>query len=161
MGLKKPGSVKLPSMRCDDHCGRCCGPVLVTKKEFDRVVAHVKNCSIFPRRQGCKCPWFQRGRCAVYSVRPLICRLFGHLGVPEMTCHKGYNVNVSSKVARWFLERCGTPTMVLHQVFSDWEEILRLGLGMAPGAKLQLNPGKVQTGEAQMVLAGKQFPRSG
>lgn len=146
MKRRKLAGIKLPPMQCDDHCGECCGPVLVTKKEFDRVVVHAKSCGVFPHQQGCRCPWFQCGRCAVYSARPLICRLFGHLDVPEMTCCRGYNVDVSSKVAKRFLKQCGSPTMVLHQVFSDWEEILRVGLGMAPGAKIQLNPGKHCTG---------------
>jgi len=87
--------IKLPHMRCDVDCGGCCGFVLTTKTEHDRVRAHIEEKKIVPVKQGYRCPFYQEGTCAIYEVRPFACRLFGHS--PRMVCERMYNVNIPLK----------------------------------------------------------------
>jgi Fe-S-cluster containining protein len=88
----------LPSMKCDDGCGACCGPVTCTPAEFDAVNAYAASHGVKPRRQGITCPFFQEGRCSVHEARPFICRFFGHS--PRLVCERGYNENISAKSER-------------------------------------------------------------
>lgn len=144
VGRRKPKNLKLPGMQCDLHCAECCGPVIVTTQEFNCVITYARKSGVRPRRQGFTCPWFQAGRCLVYDARPTICRLFGH--VPNLVCPRGYNVNVPRKVERYYMKQCGTPTKVLHQVFSNWEEILKSSLRLPLGSKIDINPDRIQAG---------------
>lgn len=89
---------RLPKMRCDDGCGDCCGPIIVSQFEYVHVVSYAKTHGIEPKDNGIlRCPWFQDGRCAVHAARPAVCRIFGH--VEDMQCSRGYNTNTSSEVA--------------------------------------------------------------
>jgi uncharacterized protein len=94
MNLQLP-VINLPSMRCDDGCGECCGPVHCRQDEFDRIVAYAAENGITPKRQGLRCPFFQGGKCSVHPVRPFICRLFGHS--QQMVCPRGYSVLINPK----------------------------------------------------------------
>lgn len=105
--------LQLPVMQCDDGCGECCGIVPATQKEFDRVMDYAAEHGIKPAHQGKTCPWFQEGRCTVYEVRPLVCRLFGHTRL--MTCPRGYNVNIPDRKVRRAVERQGRADRVLHE----------------------------------------------
>lgn len=120
---------ELPSMRCDDGCGRCCGMVPVTAAEYARVIAYAREHGIEPVIQGITCPFWQGGKCSVYEVRPLVCKLMGH--VPELTCPRGYNVNVGSDRGRKLVRQNGQPSTCLHQALedfglvTDWAEEVR------------------------------------
>ena len=126
-------SIKLPIMQCDAGCGECCGPVMCSHSEFDRIDAYAKANGIEPKRQGTRCPFYQDGTCKVYDVRPFICRLFGHCG--DMVCCKGYNVNippdVEDRVMAGYVQdirRQGGPRM-LHEFNGDgWQEELKAAL---------------------------------
>ncbi len=87
----------LSSMRCDAACGECCGVVPVTEADFHRVERYVLAHSVPILDQGLTCPFFQGGTCAVYTSRPMVCRLFGH--VERMTCPRGYNTNIDEDAA--------------------------------------------------------------
>lgn len=93
----------LPAMRCDIGCGKCCGPVGASPAEFEQISEYVRANGITPLRQGKTCPMFQAGGCAIYPVRPAVCRLYGH--VPEMRCPIGYNVNIPATAAERILTR--------------------------------------------------------
>lgn len=81
----------LPPMRCDEGCGECCGPVPVTQHELDAIRRYVAKQGIVPKNQGpLTCPFYD-GKCAIYPVRPLICKVYGH--TKGLACHRGYNVN--------------------------------------------------------------------
>jgi hypothetical protein len=95
----------LPSMRCDTGCGECCGVVPATDDELRRIKSYIKMKGIVPMDQGVTCPFFQKGTCQVYPVRPIACQLFGH--VEKMTCPRGYNVNVSEKTVAKLFRRQG------------------------------------------------------
>lgn len=90
---------QLPPMRCDAGCTDCGGPALATEKEIRALRDYIDEQDIRPvRHAGLLCPFFQGGRCAVYPVRPWVCRRFGHS--PDLVCSHGYNVNVDAKRER-------------------------------------------------------------
>jgi Fe-S-cluster containining protein len=103
-------------MRCDDGCGDCCGPAPASKAELDRVVAYVREHKIVPKDQGLTCPLYLGGKCSVYSVRPLICRAFGH--VDGLDCSRGYNTNVPSARTDTQLQAQGAGDHLIHEVLT-------------------------------------------
>jgi len=105
---------KLPKMQCDNGCGGCCGVVPVTNKEFEVILEYVLEKEIVPVDNGVTCPLYTDGKCSVYTVRPLLCKLFGHN--EAMKCPRGYNVNVPSRKLRKMMEKQGKCEKVLHQI---------------------------------------------
>ena len=115
--------LKLPVMRCDDGCGECCGIIPVTDQEFHRVRKYIKEHDIKPQVHVLSpetCPFYQGGRCAVYPVRPMICQVYGHAPVPNLTCPRGYNTNAvhPMEMAQFMLAN-GMPTKILHDLSSN------------------------------------------
>ena len=87
-------AIKVPQMRCDEHCGECCGPVACSETEANLIKQFCEDSGIVHRNgDPLTCSFYQKGRCAVYPVRPFLCRLFGHVG--KMVCIRGYNRNIS------------------------------------------------------------------
>lgn len=118
----------LPVMKCDDGCSDCCGPVLCKPAEYRDVVEYAQKHGITPLRQGITCPWFQDGRCQVYPVRPWVCQMFGHS--PRLICSRGYNRNVPKAKERKLTAGYGLDmdtAMLLHEVFDDYAEVLKVG----------------------------------
>lgn len=111
-------TLRLPIMQCDPNCGECCGIVLCTQQEFDRVVAYAERHSIEPIRQGSTCPFYQGGKCAVYEVRPFPCKMFGH--VPGMNCPRGYNSNITKAMEDRLLEAYPEPRVFLHEAIPGY-----------------------------------------
>ena len=112
----------LPTMRCDAGCSDCCGPVITSRPEYDRVIEYATANGISPVDNGITCPWFQQGRCAVHAARPTVCRLFGHSD--RLVCSKGYNVNVSRNVemrinGNMMAEARATGAHYLHDVLGE------------------------------------------
>jgi hypothetical protein len=65
---------QIPDVPCQGHCIEACGPLGMSAIEFHRIRRAT------PRRLVGKtvaCPLLKDGRCTVYAVRPLICRLWG------------------------------------------------------------------------------------
>lgn len=119
----------LPPMQCDEGCGECCGMVPVTETEFQRVARYVKEKGIVPVEHTNDgegygtCPVYIDGKCSVYEVRPLICRVFGHAeGLP---CARGHNVNVDQKQIDRMLRSNGQPTRLLHELVPGLAERAR------------------------------------
>lgn len=115
--MKKRHLPTLPPMRCDDGCGDCCGAVPATAAERARVETYARTHGIEPRRQGITCPWYDGKRCAVYTVRPLVCVAMGH--VPRLECSRGYNRNVPARAVDKAFVANGRPTTLLHHVLID------------------------------------------
>ena len=112
----------LPAMRCDDNCGECCGPLPVGRAEWKRIADHLVTSGVQPQNNGPDtCPFYQGGRCAIYAVRPFMCRAFGH--PPELTCPRGYNANADhgQMEAALFAQIANTqpPIRWLHEFLND------------------------------------------
>jgi len=114
-------------MQCDDDCGECCGPVMVTETEFQRVARFVKEHGIVPvdNPKELTCPLFIDGKCSVYSVRPMICKAYGHADMETLTCPRGYNTNVPREQVDRMLRSNGEPTRFLHDLIPGFDERAR------------------------------------
>jgi Fe-S-cluster containining protein len=75
----------LPTIKCQGLCHEACGPIAMSKVEFVRItretnstpeVDEVGTCSLLKDK-----------RCSVYSIRPMICRLWGL--VEDLACPFG------------------------------------------------------------------------
>lgn len=73
----------LPRLECKGLCYQSCGPIGLTRLEYDRLIDEQKKMTgktgpvIFDEhRQACSLLTLDN-RCALYSARPGICRLFG------------------------------------------------------------------------------------
>lgn len=105
--------LRLPQMRCDTGCGACCGPVSCSPAEYKRIADYIATRFIEPQDNGITCPFYQRGVCAIYEVRPMICVAFGHS--ERLVCNRGYNTNVPDRTIRKALDRNGPYTRRLHE----------------------------------------------
>lgn len=122
----------LPVMQCDAGCGKCCGPVPVRRMEFQVIEEFIAARGIEPVAQGLTCPLYLGGTCAVYEVRPMLCRVYGHLA--GMNCPHGYNVNIPRQRERKLMgpylaaaKREGERW--LHELVPGGVEIVRAALG--------------------------------
>jgi len=114
-------------MKCDPSCGECCGIAPTTDSEYRRIEAFVVKHGVEVCDQGVTCPFYQKGRCAVYPVRPLSCRLFGHS--EGMPCPHGYNTNIPERKVRRAIERGGGASRVLHELLGPgWKDKLSAGV---------------------------------
>lgn len=72
----------LPDIQCKGLCVNSCGPIGMARAEAeriaDRVGCDVASLPVIQPHTDLACPHLSRsGRCKVYDVRPLICRLWG------------------------------------------------------------------------------------
>lgn len=101
--------------------------VSVSAWEGRKIARYMVQNEITPLRQGLTCPFFQDSHCAIYPVRPVICRLYGHIPDPRMTCPHGYNVDIKPHLIRRIHEEYnqsirGGPLVLIHKlVYSDEE----------------------------------------
>jgi uncharacterized protein len=89
----------LPTLACKGSCHESCGPIGMTKPEWERIIERLGH---EPRGDASLvCPMLGRatGRCRVYEERPTICRLWGL--VRSMACPLG------CVPSRWLSEREG------------------------------------------------------
>ncbi len=136
----------LPPMRCDAGCGECCGVIPVTETEYRRVERFAREHGIVPVDHGAAgdkltCPFYQGGTCAVYEVRPVICRVFGHAA--DLPCARGYNTNVDQRQIDRMLHANGRPTRLLHQMLPGFDVEAAgyaAGLLVRTGADTEVGP---------------------
>lgn len=89
----------VPVVKCKGLCTDSCGPVVqhqsMTGQELLRLQDTGGLRSGRMRRRPDVCPYLNaEGRCDVYEVRPLICRLWGVTDHPLMRCPHGCEVEV-------------------------------------------------------------------
>ena len=94
----------LPRITCQRQCQEACGPVLMSRVEWLRVLRHPRGRKTM--QADLTCPMLRDGGCAVYQIRPLICRLYGLMEDPRMRCPFGCVPErwVSDDEARAWLE---------------------------------------------------------
>ena len=74
--------VLIPTFDCVPGCTDCCGPVPFSRWEWDQVKdKRVAVCI--------DCPYSAADNCAIYEDRPMMCRLFGAVDDPRLTCPHG------------------------------------------------------------------------
>lgn len=104
----------LPVVQCDPNCGDCCGPAPCRDDEYATIATFIAEHDIQPKDNGqMTCPFYQGGTCAIYEVRPMVCRLFGH--VDRMRCSRGYSAPITPRREREINQRYGVPTRLLHE----------------------------------------------
>lgn len=72
---------ELPKIECKGLCAESCGPVPMGRVEWQRVCRAGGERAA---KSDLVCPYLEDERCAVYEVRPMMCRLWGV--VDEMPC---------------------------------------------------------------------------
>jgi Fe-S-cluster containining protein len=77
----------LPTLACKGLCADSCGPIAATALEAERMRTAAGFKPLTLDAETLTCGYLQAGRCAVYDVRPLICRLWG--AADGMRCPHG------------------------------------------------------------------------
>lgn len=79
---------KLPKHNCK-NCGGCCGPVPINADEKKHIQMYVDSHNVKVNRLHDKltCKFRVDGKCSIYPVRPMLCRLMGV--VKGMDCKYG------------------------------------------------------------------------
>lgn len=90
---------ELPTIECQGKCQDSCGPIGMSDEEYERICRHLgrpisdagkadQGVRIWPPPPDLTCPLLGvDGRCTIYRLRPLICRLWGV--VESMPCPYG------------------------------------------------------------------------
>jgi uncharacterized protein len=81
-------TARIPSFACKPGCSACCGPVLMSRLEWSRIVEHLGYEPKGSFDGPLTCPMLQDGKCSVYDIRPAVCRLFGAIK-DQMVCPEG------------------------------------------------------------------------
>jgi hypothetical protein len=82
---------QIPTSKCPDNCGKCCGPVYPSKAEIRNIEQWCRQHGIefknqFGVESGVDCPYLKENSCSIYPVRPFMCRTFGVVEHPLLRC---------------------------------------------------------------------------
>ena len=78
---------KVPEGKCKGLCQESCGPIRMSRAEWLRIKKRAGS-GATTLRPGGVCPLLtDAGNCSVYSIRPMVCRLWGV--VESMPCPWG------------------------------------------------------------------------
>ncbi|MDQ4040514.1 MAG: YkgJ family cysteine cluster protein [Actinomycetota bacterium] len=124
---------ELPSLRCKGLCKDSCGPIDPTPVERQRIreAGGPEIPPLLATTDESVCPALdEHGRCGVYDVRPMICRLWG-IGV-QMRCPHGCEPDggwISAAETQRFLMRSyligGWPASIKRRSPREIAEFLR------------------------------------
>jgi Fe-S-cluster containining protein len=67
---------QIPEVNCQGLCTDSCGPIMYSREERRHIVRKVGKKPL-PEGDDLVCSMLHDGRCSIYSIRPLICRLWG------------------------------------------------------------------------------------
>ena len=90
----------LPGFTCAPGCSACCTVVPFSSGDKARIAAVRPDLSWQPFEdrwllakavETMRCPLLQDGRCSIHGTDayPMVCRLYGIVDHPRMTCHMG------------------------------------------------------------------------
>lgn len=107
---------ELPTVACEGKCHTSCGPIAMSEAEVSRIVNRIGE---IPYPSCIDCQFLTAAnRCAIYSLRPMICRLWG---VSEaMPCEHGCEVTprpLTDAETRDYLQRSldiGGTGVIIH-----------------------------------------------
>ena len=92
--------LNIPSHQKCTNCGGCCGPVPVSKDEAEQIKKYITNTNPkIGKGNFLNCKFRVDGKCSIYPVRPIMCKLFGV--TKGMSCTNG---NTKEIDGRKFLE---------------------------------------------------------
>jgi len=86
----KPGKLikrlykQIPSFECIPGCTSCCAFVYFSQWEWKRIPEHKRKSTTYA-----ECPYIDEGGCSIYTLRPLVCRMFGAVNDTRMLCPYG------------------------------------------------------------------------
>lgn len=109
--------LNIPQHKNCTNCGKCCGIIPASLSELEKIEKYIAENNVKPIERSNKtiCPFRddENKKCLIYSVRPVVCRLFG-VAKGNMKCING-NTN----------EIDGTPFIQKEQVrilnFVKWK----------------------------------------
>lgn len=81
---------QVPRVKCKGLCTASCGPIGMSSKEWQRFRRANDGQAPSYDPDTLRCNALVDGRCTVYTVRPLVCRLWG--AVEKMPCPHGCEV---------------------------------------------------------------------
>ncbi len=77
----------LPALECKGLCHDVCVAAGMSRAEWGRILEELWG--RVPKGDGVHCVLLEKGRCSVYPIRPLVCRLWGLVDHPLMKCPHG------------------------------------------------------------------------
>ena len=80
---------RIPAIACKRLCQDCCGQVIMTDFEYQRIVNRAGRNPPMPRSINDPCHYLKGGLCKVRDIRPALCRLWGVVDNPIMKCPYG------------------------------------------------------------------------
>jgi len=82
---------EIPDANCQGLCYQTCGPIAMSRLEGKRIIDRIGRVPDFGFNAELTCDLLDptTRRCTVYDDRPAICRLWGVVDKPMMTCPFG------------------------------------------------------------------------
>ncbi|MBL0122402.1 MAG: YkgJ family cysteine cluster protein [Betaproteobacteria bacterium] len=77
---------RIPTFACIPGCHDCCGPVTASSEEMFELPV-ISDADHAAALANFSCPHLGAQGCNVYTLRPLICRVFG--STPRLACPRG------------------------------------------------------------------------
>lgn len=115
-----------PQAKCQ-RCGECCGIIMCNDKEYRNIMRYALRHGILPmnEKNPIDCPFRHRKddrfSCAVYPVRPFVCRMFGLS--ESMQCPRGCNSGITKarelELRKEYFETHGLPRLLLNRIGRD------------------------------------------
>lgn len=94
---------QIPKSNCPEGCGKCCGPIFPSLAELQNIKIyctehHIEFRNFLDITEDGFCPYLQTDkRCAIYPVRPFLCRILGTSSVLPCPLGKIKSVKLLNK----------------------------------------------------------------
>ena len=94
----------IPEFECRDNCYECCGCHTWTYIEWKLITDWLRERGMeerFAKSVFDYCPYLENGKCAIYEVRPFVCRIYGvseSLKCPYVKAEKYLSREITDKL---------------------------------------------------------------